>query len=371
MNLASKNFSYVTIGQIASVGLQASFYFIFATFLDTSIYGQMSFLIALAGTVSFFSRLGLHQTVTISQAKENKILSNQINVLLVILSSISALILLFYNEFAAVLAFSLSLFVMNQHNLLGLKKYKKNMLLTILRSSLFVILPIIFYSQIGIPGILLGMAIGNFSGSFGFLKTLNFKIQSFNEIKKNYQFVFHNFGLDASLTLPRLIDKLFIMPLFGFVIVGIYQFNMQILFALEIFPLALYSFLLSEESSGKSHRKITSLILLLSGLLAFLVIIFSPYVVDQLFPLFSDGIFSLQILVISIIPISISYILSAKLQSRESTKVGYSVIIRMSSLFVLIAILGELYGLMGLSIAVLLSAIFNTIFLAIIYNRLK
>ena len=47
-----------------------------------------------------------------------------------------------------------------------------------------------------------------------------------------------------------------IAPLLGFTSLGIYQFNIQILFGLELIPIAIHSFLLSEESSGKKHKKI-------------------------------------------------------------------------------------------------------------------
>jgi O-antigen/teichoic acid export membrane protein len=59
---------------------------------------------------------------------------------------------------------------------------------------------------------------------------------------------------------------------------------------------------------------------------------------------------------------------NAKLQVLKSTKVGFSVIVSISSLLILIVILGELYGIMGLSISVLLSTILESLFLLAIFN---
>lgn len=72
---------------------------------------------------------------------------------------------------------------------------------------------------------------------------------------------------------------------------------------------------------------------------------------------------------IAIIPLTISSILNAKLQSKESTVVGYSAIVRIGSMLVLIPILGSMFDLIGLSVAVLLSIILYTISLYIIYKK--
>jgi len=106
-------------------------------------------------------------------------------------------------------------------------------------------------------------------------------------------------------------------------------------------------------------------------LLTIISIFLAPIVIESWFPKFSEGIFPLQILIISLIPLSFTAIFSAKLQAKESTKVGLTAIIRIGSLLVLIALLGNLYGLLGLSIAVLLSICVNTIFLGILYYKEK
>ena len=90
----SKNFSYVGIGKAGSTAFHGIFYLVFAALLDPESYGNLSYLIALAGTVSIISRFGLNQTVTVYQAKNNSTLSNQINVLAVITTTIASLILL-------------------------------------------------------------------------------------------------------------------------------------------------------------------------------------------------------------------------------------------------------------------------------------
>lgn len=370
MSLADpRKFSFVMIGRIISAGLQALFYLIFAAILDPQSYGNLSYLIALAGTFSIISRFGLNHSVTVYQAKNNSTLSNSVNVLAVITTSAASIILLAFDVFAAILCIGMSLFIMNIHNLLGLKEYKKFMIIDIIKGIFIISIPIGFYFILEIPGILLGMAISYLLCSFNFFKTLSFKDKILSNIRNNSKVLIHNFGVDFSIHAPKFVDKLVVFPILGFTSLGIYQLNMQILFGLEMLPIALHSFLLSEESSGATHNKIGYLIILASVIVAILAIIIGPFFIEELFPKYSEGIPSLQILIISIVPLTISAILNAKLQAKESTVVGYSAIVRIGSLLILLVILGYFYDLMGLSLAVLLSVVFNTIFLYIMYVK--
>jgi len=366
-----KNFSYIVTGKTITTALYSGFYLIFATILEPETYGEMSYMIAIAGTASIISRFGFPLSVVVYRAKEQHVLSNQINMLAVITTGAAALILLPIEINAALLCFALSMFLMNTHNLLGFKKYKKYFWASVIRSISTIILPVAFYFAFDILGILLGLAISNFLGSIDFFKSLSSKIQSFREIRSHRTVLLNNFGVEASSALNRWVDKLLIFPLYGFAFVGLYQFNLQIMVVLMILPTSLYSFMLSEKSSGKKHKRLVSIILFVTIILVIFVIIFSPYMIEQLFPKFEQGVNALQILIISVIPLSITQILKAELQAQESTKVGYAGIARIASLLSFIAILGNLYGLEGLSIAVLVSAVVETIFFLFIYRGSK
>jgi len=359
------------MGQITANTFHAIFFLMFASILEPNKYGELSFWISVAGMASVLSRFGMTYTVTVYQAKGNSILSNQANVLVIITSGFAALILLPIDAFAAFLSLGFSFFYMNQYNLLGLKKYKKLAITLIIRSILFILLPILFYFTIGFLGILLGIALANIICSFSYIKSLDRKINSFNDLKNNFKVIIHNFGVELSLTLPTLVDKLVIVPLLGFITVGIYTFNFQILVGLGVLPAIIHGFLLTEESNGRISNKIIYLVIMGSVILVILTIIFSPFLVNLFFPKFIEGIQSLQIIIISLIPLSISSIFNAKLQAHESIAVGYSLIVRIGSLLVLIVILGNLYGLTGLSLAVLISTSCYAAFLYYLYRKIK
>jgi len=369
--LSFKNFSYIAMGRILPSALLAIFFLIFATILGPTEYGEMGYLVALAGTFSVVSRFGLPQTVVVYLAKENKILSHQLNLLAVISSSVASGILLFINEYAAFLCLAFSFFFLYQHNLLGEKKYQRFLKSAIFQNSLTFVIPFPLYFVLGLPGILLGMAIGNIISSVWLANSLSFKVKSFGLIKNNYKVLINNFGIDSSMNLVRMADRLLVGTLFGFLFTGIYIFNMQILIGLEIISRVLYLFLLSEESSGKKHKNISYVVVLVSILIAIATIIFGPVVIEQFFPNYSDGVIALQIIIISLIPVSISSIITAKMQAAESTKVGYSAIVSISSLLILLGFLGNEFGLVGLSLAVVISSILNTIFLCFLYRNFQ
>jgi len=366
----SKKFSFVLIGRIISTGLQGLFFLIFATLLEPEQYGHLSYLISLAGTVAIVSRFGLNHTVVVQQAKQNYLLANQINVLFLILTSAGSIFLLTIDIYAALLCLATSFFVMNIYNQLGIKEYKRYFWLNVSKGLLIIVIPIPMYFILDIPGILLGMSIGYLLSSFNFIKSLKFNFE-FYRLKEHFSVIVHNFGVDSSNRLGKFVDKLLIAPLLGFTTLGIYQLNIQILFALEVFPIALHNFLLSEESSGKKHKKTGLFLIGVSCLIVIVVILVSPFFIDTFFPKYSEGILGLQIIIISLIPTTISAIFNAKLQSEESTKIGYSAIVRIGSLLILMLLLGETFGLVGLSLSVLISTSLNTGFLFFIYKMHK
>ena len=260
---------------------------------------------------------------------------------------------------------------MNQHNLLGLKQYKKYMLISLCKNGLLLLIPISLYFVFDLNGIIMGMIISNLIFSYFYFINLNRNYNSFVEFKQNLSTTFHNFGVDISTNLSRNIDKLFIVPILGFSSTGIYQLNLQILFAFEMIPLTLHSFLLSEESSGNRHSKLIFSILLISIISSITLIIFCEILIDIFFPKYIEGVPSLQILIITLIPLTISSILNAKLQSIGSTKVGFSAVIRIGILIILLSTLGNWYGLIGLSLSVLISTICYTVFTSLLYFKTK
>ena len=202
-----------------------------------------------------------------------------------------------------------------------------------------------------------------------FFKNLSFR--SITGLKNHYKVLVHNFGVQAGATLPFTLDKLLMAPLFGFLIVGIYTFNLQVFMALSVLPVTLNQYLISEESSGVRHRKLSLLVVLSSIVLAGIAITLAPVLVQIFYPQYTEGIESLQVLVITIIPQSVGAVFSSRLLAQESTRIGFSSIILIGSMLILLVVLGGIYGLIGLAFAVLISQCANTLFLYFLYTKSK
>ena len=337
--------------------------------LEPESFGVLSYWIAFAGVISIISRFGLNHTIVVYQAKKNQSFVNNVNSISIVLISIISLIVLFFDPLVALLAFSSSLFLMSIQNQLGQQRYKKYLLLNILKGTFILALPITLYFYFDISGVLVGMSVAYLVSSFSFFQVWKIKDLSLQFFKKNFSVLLHNFGVDSSTSFVRFIDKLVIIPILGFTSLGIYQLNIQILVGLELLPLSLHSFLLSEESSGKSHKKISIIVIIISIVIAITMIFLAPIIISSVLPKYSEGIPSLQILILSLIPLSIAAIINAKLQSQGSTKVGYSALVRIGSLVILIIILGSQFDLIGLSLSVLFSSILYSMFLAYIFKK--
>jgi len=364
-------FFHVVLGQTTSSGAQSLFYFIFAYFLQPDDYGTLSYIIALAGVASITSRFGINQSVIKFQAKNEKKLSSSLNTMVFLFSIIASILLIPINQFASLLTFASTLFFLNSSNMIGLKHYKKFALLHFKRGALILVLPILFYFLIGFNGILLGLSVAYVISGFGFFNRLSFSKQIFSDFKRNFHELFHNFGVDVSVSLVRFIDKIVIGSFVGFDFLGLYHLNIQFIFGLEVLLGALYSFLLSEESSGKTHTKTSVFVILLSIGISLILAFSAPFFIPIFFENFTDGIEGLQIMLLSVIPLSFSFVLLPKLQSVNTSKVGFSAIIRIGSLVLLLILLGNFMGLVGLSLAVLISSTLYTIFLLLLFINEK
>jgi len=362
-----KQFSFVGLGRIISVVLNALFYLVIAALLDPKTFGELNVILALAGTFSTISLLGLNLSLQVYRAKTNDEICKQIITLFIITTTAAALILLLINQMAALLCIATSFFAMTQFNLLGLKKYKKFMFYSILKSGIYFAFSILLYFIFDINGIIFGMAISNFIGSIPFFKNLT--LRSFFGLKNYTKVLVHNFGIQSSINLPRVLDKLLIAPLFGLTVVGLYQFNLQFFMALYVFPTILSSYLITEESTGSRHQKLSYIVVSSAIVISIIVILLAPLLVPILYPKYSEGIQSLQVIVLAIIPSSFGAIYGSRLIAKESTKIGFSAIIRIGSLLLSLAILGEVYGLVGLSLAVLISESVDAIFVFILYRK--
>jgi len=362
-----KKFSFVSIGYGVSSLLAYVFYFLFAKILTVEEFGELIYLFSIVSVAIIITRFGLGQTNVVQLAKGNKEFVPQANVLHLILVGSISIVLFFINPFLSILTIGVAFFMMDLNLLLGRKNYKKYLVISISARISQILFSLLLYYFMDFYGILLGTAIVTIIHGWHYIKSLfrwNFK---FNQIKNHFVPIIHNFGVESAQILPNWTDKLLIVPLLGFTIAGTYQFGFQVLLGLGIVPMIIYTYLLPEESSGNSNKRIISWGFVISLFLTVATFFISPIAVSTFFPEFEKSIVVIQILSIGVIPLTVIAILNAKLQSQESRLVGIGALVRISSHLLLIPLLWSVLELQGLAIAVIISIVIHMIYLLSIY----
>ena len=162
------------------------------------------------------------------------------------------------------------------------------------------------------------------------------------------------------------------MPLFGVGILGYYQFGIQMLISLEIIPLIIYNYLLPQEASGNNRTgaKLELLGILSSALMTAVLIALIPAIITNLFPSFQAAVFPTQVILLAAVPLTMIAIYNSLLMAREkSFHVVVSSGVFLVTQFLLILLLGRLYGLIGLSIAEVTASVAQAIYLFLLKRR--
>ena len=361
----------IGFGNIVSSGISALFWFYLASLLGAEDYGEVSYFIAIAAIATTIGFLGAGNTIIVYTAKGEKIQSP------IFFISIISSIIVVIATFAIFSKIGISLYILGHvifslatSEILGRKLYGSYSKYLITQKCLMFGFSILFYYLIGLDGVILGIAVS-------FLPYFNRIYKSFKEskidlklIKPRFGFMMNSYVLDLSRTLSGFADKLLISPMFGFAILGHYQLGIQFLSVLSILPSIVYQFILPEDSSGNSNSKLKKYTVISSVIFAFLGITLSPYVLPALFPKFTDAIEVVQIVSLTVVPSTINLIYISKFLGRGLSKIvligsGFFLLIQATS----ILILGQIYGVNGIAMALLIATSVESIFL-VIMNRI-
>jgi len=366
-----KDLGVVGIGNITASLISGIFWFYFASLLGAEQYGEVSYYISIAVIASTLSFLGLGNAVIVYTAKGEKI-QPPIFVVGMISSIITlvAVFLIFSQIGMSLYIVGYVIFSLATSEILGKKQYKNYSSYLITQKILMVGFSLFFYYYIGLEGVILGIALS----FFPYIKRIYSSIKNdkidFTLIRPRVGFIINSYALDLSRTFSGYTDKLIVAPLFGFAILGNYQLGIQVLAVLAILPGIVYQYILPRDSSGDSNKKLKKLTILVSVILAGLGFILAPLVLPILFPKYTEAIEVIQIVSLSVIPSTVNLMYISKFLGNELSKIvligsGIFLSIQIISIF----ILGELFGVNGVAIALVLGASAEAIFLVTV-NKL-
>jgi len=361
-----KGLSTISIGTAITTIIGALFWLGMAPLLGTELYGQLSYLLAIAILASRISLIGSATTLMVYGSKETKIKSPIF--LSTIVSSIIISIVVFVaflNDIGvSVYIIGFVIFTLVTSDLLGRKSYKEYAKYIITQKILLVILAFSLFQIMGIEGVILGIGISFLPYIGKIIKELKNGKIDFSVLKLKREFMLNNYFMDLIAAFNGNIDKLIIAPLLGFVLLGNYQLAIQFFSILTLLPIVIFQYTLPHDASGNANINLKKSIIIISVIFAIIGIVVFPIISPILFPEFIEVIQLIQIISLSLIPATITTTYNSKILGA-----GKSRIVLIGSLIFLgvfvtsIIILGNMFGINGVAAAMVLGTSMQAIFL--------
>ena len=368
-----KQISFLGVAHIIPTLIAASFWFYIASLIGDEAYGELTYYLTIAGIGSTVTLLGTPTALHVYAAKGERILP-VISMLTFTTSAIGAITVyfMFYNTGAGIHVFSYTIFALITAEFLGRKLFKTYMKIMIIQKILMVSLAIILYHLIGNDGIILGIAFAFIPFIILYYKEFkNYKI-NFNDLKSKKKFILNNYLLDFSRMFSISMDKIIIAPLFGFAILGNYALGMQFYMMFLLIPSIIFQYIVPQDASGNPSIVLKKITVLISVVIAILALIFSPIIVEIIFPKFIEAVSIVQIIALAVIPGTINYMYISKFLGNLKNKIILvSSIIFLISIILGMAILGQLYDVQGIAAAFVLANTAESIFLVIVNKFYK
>ena len=349
------------------------FWMFLASILTKSEYGELGYLMSIVNISAVLALLGLGITVVVYEPKKENIFPAS-----VIITTIAAIVVgitsyVFTQNFIiSLFIIGLTIFSMTIAGLDSKKRFVDHGKNIILRSTISIISAIILYQFFDLNGILLGYLVATLVCVKDLYSLLKNKNLEFSLLKPKIGFSLKMLTIRLSRIFFRWGDKTLIGAMFGFSFLGNYHFAAQYLFLLEAVPRSIGRFLLPYEAEGEKNTSIKIFSVAISVIIAIVSIFVIPIGVNTFVPHFIDSILPMQILSFAVIPLSISSIQQAEFLGMENANIVLWGSISHAVLYlVLIILLGQSFGLVGVSIGLLVTTISRTIFNLILGNHLK
>ena len=284
---------------------------------------------------------------------KNKAIFSTLFFISLICSILSFIILfVFFNRFdIGLLAIGFVIFAHGIASNLGSQNFKKYTTYSILQKSLMLIFSLSIFYFFGIEWILLGIAFSYFIYTRIFFDGLKKNKFKFSEIKDNKKFIFSNYFLMLTNIITTQVDKLLIVPILGLAVLGNYSLAIQILTIMSILPSVIFKYILPRASRDIIDIKLRQNVIIFSFVLAGVGILVLPSVIPIFFERFTEVAVIIQIMSLSIIPLTINSFYYSKFLALENAKIPlYGGIVSSVVLVSGMIILGSVYGTIGIAI---------------------
>jgi len=362
-----KALSAIGIADISGSGISALFWLYVASILEPSEYGEISYFLSISLLTANIALLGASNTLVVYTAKNIKIQASLYFMTLISGLVASAIIFfIFYNIGASILVIGYLIFTLVTSELLGRKLFKNYSKYVILQKILMVFFSLGLYYLFDVNGILIGMGLSFTPYLIGIIKGFKKSKIEFKLIKERSNFIINSYAQSVLGGLGSSLDKLIIVPVVGFTLLGNYALGLQYYNLMLIIPTVVMKFLLPEDSMGIANKKLKYLTILFAGILTIIGLTIGPIIISSLFPKFEDVHDVIKIISLSLIPSVIVMMYHTKfLGTERSRKAVTSSIIWTGTQVLGIIILGDMYGIIGVSFALVMASTFAAIYSAL------
>lgn len=355
----------LSVGDYGGAIIVSAFWFLLAFLISPEEYGEIHYFIGIAGLAFSISLLTTQETIVVYTAKNVKLAPTLFLISLIAGGIAAVVITALFSRVDS--SFLLLGFIVNDlaiGYIVGKKLFTKYPKYFLLQKSLTFVLGISFFYLFGIEGIIFAIALSY--GHFLFIIAKVFRKSSidFSLLKKHRGFIGNNYFMNVSGAVRSHIDKIIIVPLIGFEILGNYALALQIYAVLMIFSNIIYRYALPHDASGTSTRKIKLIGLSYAVGVSMLGFTILPMIVPQIFEKFNDIGPAIQIISLAIIPTTIGLFYTSQILGREKSSVILaSRILGSISIIAMLVVLAPLYGMVGAASAFVLSALVGCVFL--------
>jgi O-antigen/teichoic acid export membrane protein len=368
-NVRKKISEISTIGFTDGAGaaIAAVFWFYIASELGPENYGELTFFLSIATLVSGIALFGSHHTILVLTGKKIDIHATiyLITILANVIGSI-IIFLVFFNLGVSLVIIGYSLFAIVTSDLLGRKLYKSYSKYIITQKILLVVFGVGFYYLLGENGVLIGIALSYSHLIIRIIKSIKNSKINFNLIRERKKFIFNNFLISINGTVYGSVDKLLIVPLIGYAVLGNYSLGLQFYALLNLLPSMTVKYFIGQDIAKVQNKKLKRIIILMSIGIAVLGTTVAPSIISSIFPKFIEAADIIRIISWTLVPATIqaTYYLPKFWAVEKNNLVLITTVINSISQILGILILGTLYGAIGIALSMVISNVCGLIFAA-------
>ena len=350
--------SALGIADLGSALIGGVFWLVIATLIEPEEYGEINYLLSIVGISFSICLIGIRETIIVYTTKKNPITST-----IFVVTGISSLVgfVALSGIFSRIdISFLLIGFIINELCLgyvLGLRLYKKYSIYVLIQKILSFVLGIIFVIIFGYEGLIIALALSYVHFIIIYIKVIRLEKIKFSLLKES-KFFLENYMMNISSTFRSHLDKIILLPIVGYTIIGNYALALQVFAIMMTFPRLVFKYILPEDTEGNENSNLKIVTIIFGVVISLLGYFLSPIIIPVLFPKFLEVVEIIQIIGFAAIPSSINQIQTSKLLSKEKSRIVFisrllGAVTMISLLLILVPIMKEI----GIAIAFLASSI--------------